>query len=68
MRTETAIDYLAVSVGLSTLNCISCKRAMIPGEVFANGYGDGPSQCHSCKHICNERLTAELLDGEEGEI
>ena len=36
-------------------NCRECKRTMIPDEVFANGFNDGPSLCHACKQKKMER-------------
>lgn len=32
-----------------SLNCRECKRTLIPGEVFANGFDDSGSLCHICK-------------------
>lgn len=33
------------------LNCRQCKRILIPGEVYANGFDDGPSLCSRCKQV-----------------
>ena len=39
-------------------NCAECKRTMVPGEIYANGYDDGPTICNACKQKHNhERET-----------
>jgi len=41
-------------------NCAECKRTMVPGEVYANGYDDGPTICNRCKKENNARATREM--------
>jgi len=48
---------LAGLLGFTSEWCKFCKRTMVQG-VFANGYCDGPTICHSCKASRNARLTA----------
>ena len=68
MNTATAIDHLAVAIGLTTLQCIRCARTLVPGGVYGNGYADGPVLCAHCKQARNHEAELELLDAEEGEI
>ena len=60
MNALAAIDHLAVAIGLHSEFCISCKRSMIPREIFANNYYDGPVLCHACKELRNREISAEL--------
>lgn len=42
--------------------CTSCKRTLLEGELFANGYCDGTVLCHSCIAARNHSLEQELSD------
>lgn len=52
-RRELARERLAahrLTLVLQCLpNCIVCQRTMLPGDVYENGFTDGPSLCNRCK-------------------
>jgi hypothetical protein len=57
---RTQPSPVAVMLGYERDNCLFCKRMMVPG-VFANGYTDGPTLCHSCKRTRNDSLEPAWL-------
>ena len=63
MTATEAINRLAVAVGQ---NCASCRRTLIPGALYMDGYRDNETLCHSCIGKRNHRLSLEL-EAEEGE-
>jgi hypothetical protein len=44
------------------LNCLRCKRTLVWGELYADGYTDDDVLCHACKKARNEELEAELKE------
>lgn len=50
---------------IADLHCSTCKRYLVPGEIFSNGYRDNKVTCHACQQARNHALEAELLAGEE---
>lgn len=40
-------------------NCSKCKRTMIPGERFANGYLDRGNLCHRCRAQIDMEMQGE---------
>ena len=46
--------------GYGALNCRTCNRTLLQGEVYADGYADGPTLCHACKKRRNGQLTKEM--------
>ena len=48
--------------------CLGCKRLLLPGELYADGFRDGQVYCHSCLRdafLCGYYTAEETIEGRE---
>lgn len=58
-RGKSALPMRSQGISPSYPFCLTCKRTLIPGALYADGFRDGAEKCHHCKRDAFERSFVE---------
>ena len=62
---EPASPKMSPLTGSPTYSCVTCKRTLVPGELYADGFRDGIELCHACRRDAFERSFVEAEESIE---